>query len=310
MKTWIIVITLALASNGCTSVALQNHTVNQSLTVSDLRYQQVMDDLAILADNPGNLISFSIIDSGTAVVQDMVSGDATTLWDHTLHGFAKETWMLSGKRSPDLSWTLSPVVSEPQLAGIRCACLWQLYGPPPANSECFSLLRAPMYGEYTGYHLAVADQLGRIPPGWLHFGLKKDVPKHAIYSACCHDKYIWVCSDGMAGLSDFTLVLLDIATLDPTSLALKPPYLSMDTLPADAKQEDKPKAPKVSKVTDNVPAKQVYDIVNGQILPGKITVHATAWPSVQAGMDEVSPAAKPGGGGIPTDRASTTNLYK
>jgi hypothetical protein len=62
-----------------------------------------------------------------------------------------------------------------------------------------------------GYHYDVARDLAKLPPGWLHVGCCKDVPKNACYQAHCHNTYVWVTPDGMIGLSTLTLVLQFIA---------------------------------------------------------------------------------------------------
>jgi hypothetical protein len=258
---------IVMSCAGCTSVALRRHAVNQAATVSDLRYEEVVENLAILADQPGSLISFSIVAGGVAKLTDTVQGQTTTVWDHAVHGFSKETLTGVAKRSPDLQWTLAPVASKPQLEAIRYACLWQLYGPPPDDSEAMSLLRAPMYGEYNGYHVGAADQLRRIPPGWLHVGSKKDVPRCACYSAHSGHTYVWVTPDGMSSLSEFTLAILDIATLDPSALALQPPLVAVES------EVDGPSPCIASwKSTRSMPAEQTYACINGKIIPGPIFV--------------------------------------
>jgi hypothetical protein len=265
MKSLFFVVVLVVISGGCTSIALQRHAVNQAATVTDLRYQEVINNLAILADQPGNLVSFSIVDGGTARVTDTVQGETQTLWDHVVHGFSRETLTGIAKRSPDLQWTLAPVASKPQLEAIRYACLWQLYGPPPEESENMSLLRAPMYGEYTGYHVGVADQLRRIPPGWLHVGRRKEVPRFACYSGNSGHTCVWVTPDGMASLSEFTLVTMDIATLDPSSLALQSPLVSVECGSEESKA-----------ITHMQPAEQTYACVNGKVVAGPISVKTPA----------------------------------
>ncbi len=274
MKLIILVAALVAVGQGCTSIALRRHAVNQAETVTDLRYQEVVNNLAILADEPGTLVSFSIIDGGTARVTDTVQGETQTLWDHAVHGFSRETLTGVAKRSPDLQWTLAPVASKPQLEAIRNACLWQLYGPPPEGSESMSLLRAPMYGEYTGYHVGVADQLRRISPGWLHLGCRKDVPRCASYSAHSGHTYAWIMPEGMSGLSEFTLVILDIATLDPSSLALQAPLVSVQS------GDDK------NNVTNMLPAEQSYACVNGKIVAGPISIKNP--PGLQSYTTKVS----------------------
>jgi len=226
----VLISVMVLTCTGCTTTSLERHTVNQALSVTDLRYQEVLNDLAAVANNPGNLPSFAAISDGTSILTDSAQVDSMTAWDlQSLKGFSKETLNAFVKRSPEQNWTLTPVVSEPLLQGLHCACLWAVYGPPPPDSNSMNLLRGQRYSEVTGYHLNVADRLSKLEPGWLSVGKCRDVPLDACYKAHCHDTWVWVTRCGLKGLSDFTLVVLDIATTDPTSLALPVPMANVKT---------------------------------------------------------------------------------
>jgi hypothetical protein len=91
----------------------------------------------------------------------------------------------------------------------------------------------------------------------------------------------------MAYLSEFTLVIMDIATIQPESLALRPILVSVETRDdtPDAKDcADPPKAgkgpkPMVSSVTESLPAEQsiAYDPA-GHPVPGTIKIDfPTSW---------------------------------
>ena len=127
---------LALASCvGCACApCLKHYTLNQAMSVSDMRYRQVLDGLAIVADNAGVLPSFSLTAGGVANVANTLSLETTTLWDQGVRGFSSETLNAFAQHNPYLQWTLNPVVSSPQLQGIYYACLWALKGPPPEGS--------------------------------------------------------------------------------------------------------------------------------------------------------------------------------
>jgi hypothetical protein len=295
MKSALLTLTSLALVAGCTTVSLERHTLNQALSVTDMRYQAVLNNLAVLANNCGALPSFALTASGVANVSNMVQAESITLWDRAVHGFSKETLSFLGKHNPDQQWTLDPVVSEPQLAGLRCACLWALYGPPPPDSACVALLRAPQFGEVTGYHLDVARELAAIPPGWLHRGRRRDVPRGACYVGHCHHTYVWVTPDGMEGLSAFTLVLLDIATIDPTSLVLLQPQATVERY-----LKDKDTTPN-STVTETRPATQQVAVgPDGKLSPGPITVGAAPTGRLpDVGLGDVStqtPMGRPQGG--------------
>jgi hypothetical protein len=164
---------------GCTSTTLQHYTLNQAMAVTDMRYRQILQDLAVIANNAGSLPSFALTANGTANMTHTVSIDTATMWAQVVNGFSQETLTGFGQLNPELQWTLDPVVSEPQLQAIKYACIWAIWGPSPPDHPAFDLLRSltkqdvigcPSCGEarkYPGYHFGVANQLSALPRGWL-----------------------------------------------------------------------------------------------------------------------------------------------
>jgi hypothetical protein len=210
------------------------------MSISDMRYQQVLKDLAVVANNPGILPSFALTAGGAANVTNTLSIETVTLWDQAVKGFSMETLTAFAQHNPDLQWTLNPVASAPQLEALGYACLWALKGPPPEGSRPMELLREPRITDIGAcgpkgkpiYHLDVASQLAALPPGWVRVAPKHLAPKNAHYKATCGNTTIWVPDENLAWLSEFTLILLDIATIDPTSLVLPSPKVSVDISPA------------------------------------------------------------------------------
>ena len=352
-----------------------------------------------MANSSRALPSFSLTASGTSNLTHTVSIDTATLWDASLFGFSKETLTGAGTHNPELQWTLTPVVSEPQLEALNFACLWAVTeatggGAPPPGSRIREVLRESTIAdaiscppevivsrigeaikatnlvnsinvfledetiryirvydengiltddvdfahissndllafadlvkqiatlglaskasqemtkglprskdaatrltslasqdgtvnqEATGtpsgtpappepnpattllplssgslsdeqlnrirndvtkilghpiprkkeFHFGVASQLERLAqchPGWLHVAPKHAVPWNACYKATCGDMAVWVTEEGMAGLSEFVLILLDIGTADPATLAVASPTASVTTI--------------------------------------------------------------------------------
>ena len=109
---------------------------------------------------------------------------------------------------------VDPSAEYTQLEALRSACQWVLYGPERANGDYPGILDSPINNPYPGHHFGVADRLRQLPCGWLHVGRLIEVPLAACYKAHHGDTWVWVDSEGMKGLAEFTLVLLDIATLD------------------------------------------------------------------------------------------------
>jgi len=268
---------LASATCGCTTIDLERHTLSQSESIGDLRYREVLNNLAMIAANHWALPSYCSIYTGTALVQDQVMGNPTT-------NIARETIAAGGtftaidqqaldiqfQRRTQGNWTLDPVVVPEKLVALRAMCWWALQGPEALRPEDVALLgeypkrvtitdrsiaflveagagedvitevgalREQTFGskqelmakvkkkdahwealigmsiEYApaGYYFGVADDLAKIPPGWLQVGRPHDVPKGACYSAQCHGTAVWVMPEGIAGLSAFALVVQQIA---------------------------------------------------------------------------------------------------
>jgi len=73
------------------------------------------------------------------------------------------------------------------------------------------------------------DYMPLIQVGWYGVGCKRDVPACACYVAHCGDRYVWVTSDGLDGLSRMTLVVLNVATLDSNAAAIVPSSVSANS---------------------------------------------------------------------------------
>lgn len=59
----------------------------------------------------------------------------------------------------------------------------------------------------------IHEELAEIRPGWFHVGTKHDVPRDARYVGRSGDSYVWVCPDGVDGLTEFTLTVLKLSSL-------------------------------------------------------------------------------------------------
>jgi hypothetical protein len=202
---------ISLVCAGCTTMALQQNTLNLVASLTDTRFQEVLDNLAKIAANEGNLPSYAPIIEGSTMVNDTLNFDPKTAWARaTFKGFSAETFSMVGTHSPQPTWTVDPVAQYQQMEALQSAILWVLCGPPHPGSHAEQLLEL----------FKVEDDLRRLPAGWLHVGCLQDVPSFALYSAHCHGKWVWVTKEGMVGLSAFTLILQDIATVDLSSLQL------------------------------------------------------------------------------------------
>src|ERR1700693_4864470 len=141
MRAKIALLCLGAFMSGCTADMLDRHTVNQAMSVTDMRYQEVMDNLAVVAHNTGMLPSFALNGGGTPTMTNLVSADPKTTWDPV--GFMSQTLNVVGKNNPQVIWNFESVASNIQLAALRYACIWAACGPENVDAEGIEYLRAP-----------------------------------------------------------------------------------------------------------------------------------------------------------------------
>jgi hypothetical protein len=219
MKAYVGLLTLALCS-GCLVDGAKREALSQIETSMDVRYREVMENLAMIYANPDALPAYSAIFYGTMTLQDSVMVSPTTLWQRNVAGatrFNSQVLDIPASRQVAENWTLDPQNVPEKLAALRAACQWVLFRTQPMDHDGQTL------GAYQptfcpGYYFGVADQLATLvalDPCWLHCGThRSDVPRCACYWTGCHGKYIWVEPTGMHGLSQFTMILQQIARYD------------------------------------------------------------------------------------------------
>ncbi len=78
MRSGIVLLISVLSCTGCQALALKRCTLEQGATPTDIRYQEVLDDLAMVAHDPYALPAYSSIFAGSAVVTDTAPCVSTT----------------------------------------------------------------------------------------------------------------------------------------------------------------------------------------------------------------------------------------
>lgn len=210
MKFWMFGF-VACACTGCTMMSLERHSVAQTDSAIDLRYREIMDNLAMIANDPSTLPSYSSIYAGTAFVQDQGELISTTVtpWLAKAGSQAVNPQL---NRQIGLNWALDPIVIPERLEAMRAACQWVIGGPNHVHKDSMSLLIRPEEAEAgPDRHFGVYDKLAQLPPGWLYMGRKRNVPACARYKAHCGETWVWVTPDGMKGLTDFALIIQHLA---------------------------------------------------------------------------------------------------
>jgi hypothetical protein len=219
MRTWLFAL-LVLFLGGCqTHLCLRDNTICTAVSLTDLNYQQVLDNLAMFVANPSVMPSIAIINAGTVTVADQKTASGSATYAPTIT-FAQQAgsglpilsllFNPSASRNLTENWSMVPVTDIDNLRRIRCA-FQQLVlsgGDTTDCDRCAELLRR--------FYLGETDRMDCvIPTGWYQSGCKKDVPKDACHVAHCGKTYVWVTPDGLEGLTRFTMTVIDLATGKP-----------------------------------------------------------------------------------------------
>jgi hypothetical protein len=161
-------------------------------TLPDLHYQQVMDNLAAAASNPGRLPYLAVVGQGAIQVTD---NSTTTLGlAHPLNITAPGGVGLAGSRNVTGTWSLGTITSPEKIREMQ-----SLYQQAVALSH----QRHPAYR-------------------WLNVGARRDVPRTARHAGHHGEVSAWVMPEGVSGLSELTLGILDIATRADNAPASEP----------------------------------------------------------------------------------------
>lgn len=182
---WCAIAFLGLAS-GCMSQQLRYTTRQTVSSLPDLQYQQVMDNLAKLAANPGVLPYLAVVGQGSVQVTD--NGSSIVGINSPANLLAPTSVSLGATRNITGTWSLGTITSPEKIRSMQTVYLRAITGRA-AGDPAF---------------------------GWLKVGAQADVPQQAAYVGQFQDVFAWVMPDGMEGLSDLTLAIMDVATREDT----------------------------------------------------------------------------------------------
>jgi hypothetical protein len=179
-------IMLLVVASGCMNQQLQFSTGRTANTLPDLQYQQVIDNLAMIAANPDLLPYLAVAGQGSIQVTD---GRTSSLGlNMAPKTFTSGIFGLGSSRNVTGTWSLGTITSPEKIRSMQ-----------------------------TAYQRAVRGSVqGNPADGWLKIGCKSDVHKHASYVGRHGQVFVWVMPEGIAGLSDLTLTIMDIATREET----------------------------------------------------------------------------------------------
>jgi hypothetical protein len=219
MRTQLFLL-LVLLLGGCqTHLCLRDNTACTVVTLTDLNYQQVLDNLAMLVANPSALPSLAVINAGTVTVADQKTANVSATYAPTVtfsqqagSGFPILSLLFSPSASRNVTenWSLVPVTDVDNLRRIRCAYELVVLGGGETTDcdRCAELLQRFYLGETDCMDCV-------IPTGWYRSGCKRDVPQKACHVGHYGGTYVWVMPDGLEGLTRFTMTVIDLATGKP-----------------------------------------------------------------------------------------------
>lgn len=193
-----------LTLGGCTHQQLRSTTRHVEGTLTDLYYQQVLDNLALFMTNPAAMPYFAVTSNGVVQVSD--AGTLAYQFNNNPFGspvgVASNFFGLGGGRTVSAQWALTPVHDPAKLAIMRCAYQLAVGAPQATCGDCEQKVRAFFDKDYGG-----------IPQYWFYVGGKHDVPDCAKYVGRYCETYVWVMPEHYDILTRFTLGVLDVATV-------------------------------------------------------------------------------------------------
>ncbi len=237
---------------GCTPGALRDHSVDLAGAGADLRYREVIENLAMIYACPSTLPAYSSMYSAAMDVTDSVALNETTTWIHSIpnpSGFSTQLLDIPASRAVKGTLTLDPMCVPEKLRALRAACQWAVF-TEASDIPDKQLLTTFQSGSPAGYYFGVADELRRIcSVPWLGMAHRRcDVPGKACYWAHCGDAYVWVCPEGMDDFSHFVLVCQRISRFDTSTLWK--PSISTKTVKWTANDIDNPRIQNVTAYFD------------------------------------------------------------
>lgn len=211
----VALVLVLISSPGCaTHRSLHQHTVAANITVTDIYYQQVLNNVALFIDQPASMPSFSVVTAGTVNVQDQTGGTLTPNYSPTLSSQQQGGGALpilsilfgvSGSRTISENWSTTPVTDSDNIRRLRCAFQLLIGTEASECDRCTDRLKGFFHGGTESFDCM-------LPRDWYGVGRKCDIPENACYVGNHCDTYVWVTPDGVDGLSRFTITVLDIAT--------------------------------------------------------------------------------------------------
>jgi hypothetical protein len=239
-------------------------------TEPDIYTDQVLENLARLADDTSALAYFGLLqsavpstnDTGTITIGSMTFSTQSVV--KSFHNPRSGTiGPIGGSRVVGTNWTFNPLNDPDKLTAMRFLYLWVLNVPmDEVNAQ-------KLLVQYLGQDFT----LKKVNQCWFKHGGWHDVPKDACHKFHHHGTYYWIEPGMQEELTQLTFKMLDIATVVPTK-PTKPANPSQTVVRKIDPKTNMPIDIQVTRTQDYV-ANQVTPILASPILiPGVIGAEA------------------------------------
>ena len=180
----LLVVSIAVLGlfSGCMSQQLRFTALRTVNVLPDLQYQQVIDNLAKIAANPGFLPYLAVAGQGSVQVTD--NGNSALGVNLSKNALGTGTVGIGASRNVTGTWSMGTITSPEKIRSMHAVYLRALRG------------------------VTVGDPAF----GWLKVGSQEEVPKQASYVGRYQNTYVWVLPEGIDGLSELVLAIMDVAT--------------------------------------------------------------------------------------------------
>jgi hypothetical protein len=242
---------------GCTHIQLRDNAKRQATTLTDIRYAQVLDNLAMSVSNPGIMPFFALVTDGTTQIQN--SGQANAMVSLDPRPLFSEAFGLSGSSTVGEQWGLSPIKEPERLEAMECVYRWVLHGSGSDCTGCKEILD----------RFKVFEDVLKVDSGAFHFGKKRDVPKEACFVGQYQKSYVWVNAAGLISLTKLASIILDIATVDLASLSAEETKVREITYDVNGAPTGY-KETIVVPIKDKVPANKIIEVPKFSPAPFKL----------------------------------------
>jgi hypothetical protein len=173
---------VVLLNTGCMSQQLRTTARRATSTLPDLQYQQIVDNLAATASNPGLLPYLAVAGQGTVQVTD--NGSSALGLSFSPKALTSSLLSLGATRNVTGTWSLGTITSPEKIRSMQAVYERTILGATEEHEDY----------------------------AWLNIGCQRDVPRGAAFVGCHDRTYVWVMPEGVPCLSDLTLAIVDIAT--------------------------------------------------------------------------------------------------